>query len=37
MAGGALAVLRGEKKPLVYTCEPVWKGFPFEPKRKEPV
>ena len=37
MAGGALAVLRGETEPLVYTGEPVWKGFPFEPKREEPV
>ena len=34
MAFGALSVLRGERQPLVYTGEPVWKGFPFEPQRK---
>ena len=27
MAAGALRVLRGEEEPLVYTGEPVWKGF----------
>ena len=36
MAAGALRVLRGEEEPLVYTGEPVFKGFEQRSVRTDP-